>query len=257
MAPPTSGAANGSSGPPSGGAPTLGTPTIVTIDGIDGSGKSTFADGLAAGLAREGWATVTLRVDDFRRPLDWTAAAGGPAAEADLYYDDYYDLDLLQSCLRAFLARVPRVTIPVFDPATERLDGVRELRLDGGGSPAVAGGPGGPRAVAVVEGVFALRVPAAAAGLIVYIDVPGGEARRRLMVRDLARGRRREIIEHRLAARYLPAQARYQRLFDPAGRADVVVDNSRPGAPLCVRRALTRADADLRAALDRLLPPAF
>jgi uridine kinase len=222
-------------------------PPIITIDGVDGSGKSTFADRLVAGLGRASWPAVVFRVDDFRRPVDW----GRPDRdEADTYYRDYYALDLLEDCLAAFQVRAPRVTIPRFDPRSERLDGEQEIALDGA-------------AVAVVEGVFPLRVPSAARGLVIYLDVPPEEAQRRLIERDLARGRTRAVIEHRLAARYLPAQAEYHRTYEPARRADVVVDNRRPAAPaggpdaaVATRRDLTRLPAALRAVVDRLLPPA-
>jgi uridine kinase len=222
-------------------------PPIITIDGVDGSGKSTFADRLVSGLGAAGWPAVLFRVDDFRRPVDWGRA---DRVEAEAYYRDYYALDLLEACLAAFQARAPRVTIPRFDPRTERLDGDRQIELDGA-------------AVAVVEGVFPLRVPSAARGLVIYVDVTPEEARRRLIARDLARGRARTVIEHRLAARYLPAQAEYHRAYDPRGRADVVVDNHPAGAPaagpdaaVTTRRELARLPAGLRAVVDRLLPGA-
>ena len=222
-------------------------PPIITIDGVDGSGKSTFADRLVAGLGRAGWPAVLFRVDDFRRPVDWTRAGRD---EAETYYRDYYALDLLEVCLAAFQAHAPRVRIPRFDPRSERLNGDQEIPLDGA-------------AIAVVEGVFPLRVPSAARGLVIYLDVPPEEARRRLIERDLARGRARAVIEHRLAARYLPAQAEYHRTHAPERRADVVVDNRRPAAPasgpdaaVATRRDLARLPAGLRAVVDRLLPPA-
>jgi uridine kinase len=220
-------------------------PSIVAIDGIDGSGKSTFADQLTAGLHREGWQTVLFHVDDFRRPVDWARAQNGDVSESELYYRDYYDLDRLEGCLRAFLARAGRVTIPVFDARTEGLDGVREVVIDWSLGATVA----------IVEGVFPLRVPSAARGLVIYLDVPEGEAQSRLTARDLGRGRSRETIEHRLAARYRPAQERYHQCFDPARRADVVIDNRRVQGAGSLRRQLGRMPAALAAALDRLLPP--
>jgi uridine kinase len=128
------------------------------------------------------------------------------------------------------------------DSRTETLAGERTIDL-------------GRARVALVEGVFALRVPAAAAGLVIYVELDGAEARRRLIARDLARGRARAVIEHRLDARYVPAQERYAATYHPAARADVVVDSATPQVFRSTRRNLTRAPAELGAVLDRLLPP--
>jgi uridine kinase len=215
---------------------------LIAVDGLDGSGKSTFAQQVVAALASDGLVAALFRVDDFRRPVDW-ARAGPRPTEADLYYDEYYDLDGLERALQAFAAGATSVTIPRFDPATEGLDGARELPLAGA-------------SVAVVEGVFALRVPSAAAGLVIYLEVDRAEARRRIIERDLRKGRSREAIQHRIDARYFPAQDRYHAAFDPCGRAAVVLDNRALGAPRIRRRdlaALAALPAAPRAALDRLL----
>ena len=211
----------------------------MTVDGVDGSGKSTFAAELATGLEQAGWPVALFPVDDFRRPVDWSRA---DRREVDSYYDDYYALDELERCLQAFRAGAPHVTIPVFDSRTDSLAGERTIDLR--------------RArVALVEGVFALRVPTAAAGLVIYLELDAAEARRRLIARDLTRGRPRAVIEHRLDARYVPAQERYVAAHHPAARADVVVDSARPHVFQATRRDLTRAPAELGAVLDRLLPP--
>jgi uridine kinase len=188
---------------------------VVTIDGLDGSGKSMFADRLAAALASAGLTPVVVHVDDYRRAVDWSRR---DRPEAEIYYDEYYDLAGLE----------------------------RDLRV-----------PTGARSeVAVVEGVFPLRVPTAAAGLVIYLEVGEAEARRRILERDLKKGRSREEVEHRISARYFPGQERYRAAFHPRERADVIVDNVAPESPRARRRDLGRASPEaLRAALDRLLPP--
>lgn len=212
---------------------------ILTIDGIDGSGKSTFARGLAAALAAQGVGTVLVSVDDFRRRVDWAAAA----SEADLYYDGYYDLARAGALLAAFQGGAPAAELPQFDPVTERAAGARRLALAGA-------------AAAILEGVFPLRVPGAAGGLVIYLDTSPALAHRRIVERDLRKGRTREDIERRIARRYAPGQQRYHAALDPRGRADVVIDNEDPAAPRCLRRDLTRLPPALRRALDRALPPA-
>lgn len=71
---------------------------VVAIDGVDGSGKSRLAAGLATALAAaESHPVTTVHVDDFRKPL---ALAGlEPAAESEAYYDRYYDFPAVGEAL--------------------------------------------------------------------------------------------------------------------------------------------------------------
>lgn len=208
--------------------------TIITVDGIDGSGKSTFARTLLAALAAAGHAPVLFRVDDFRRKVAWTT----PDAEAGEYYDAYYDLARCDACLGAFVDGASSVAIPIYDVVAERVTGEQIVALAGA-------------EVAVVEGVFPLRLPRVAAGILVYLEASEAEARRRIVARDVKKGRAVEEIHRRIDRRYFPSQHRYHRELDPRGRADIVVDNEDPRAPRVVKCDLSRVPAVLRSVLPR------
>jgi uridine kinase len=196
---------------------------LVSIDGIDGSGKSRFTRALAAACAAAGAPSFVFHVDDFRRPLGPIIAGASEAGnEASVYYDRYYDFALLDRCLRAFLDGASGATIPRFDAKTETLTGTQELTFAGA-------------QLAFLEGVFVLRAPTAAASSVIVLEVTEEEARRRILVRDLARGRSRDVVEHRMNHRYFPAQRAYRAAFDPLRRADLVVDNERWADPRVVR----------------------
>jgi uridine kinase len=214
--------------------------TIITVDGIDGSGKSSFARRLREALAGEGVPAMLASIDDFRRPVDWAAAAAAEA-ETDVYYDGYYDLAAAERLLAAFAAGAAGAEIPQFDSALERAAAPRRVVFEG-------------VPIAIVEGVFPLRVPATGAGLVIYLDASPIEARRRIVERDLRKGRTRAEIERRIDRRYAPGQARYHAACDPRGRADVVIDNESPARPRVLRRDLGRAGEPLRTVLDRVLP---
>lgn len=95
---------------------------VVLVDGIDGSGKTSFA-GLLADTMRLGGAEVALvHVDDFRRSVAWNH----PAGEAAVYWDQYFDLE----------AAGREVGRAVADGQVVVLEGIFTLRL-----PAVAGAP--------------------------------------------------------------------------------------------------------------------
>ncbi|HVU53053.1 MAG TPA: hypothetical protein VHL80_20360 [Polyangia bacterium] len=213
--------------------------SLVVIDGLDGSGKSRFARALAAACEDESGAPVfVFRVDDFRRPL---GALTPGADEAAVYYERYYDFALLDDCLRRFLAGAPAASIPRFDASREVLDGEERLEF-------------GDARVALVEGVFPLRARAAAEGALVLLEVSEGEARRRILARDMARGRSRDVVEHRMNNRYFPAQRAYRAAFDPVRRADVVVDNEHWERPRLLRRETSRLPRAVENALLRAVP---
>jgi len=209
---------------------------LLGVDGVDGSGKSFLAERLGATLGQVGLPTVLLRVDDFRRPIDWRQAG---RSEAEVYYDDYYDLALLDACASRFLAGADAVEIPAFDSRVERHVGTRTVEF-------------GAASVAVVEGVFALRSQAVRANAaVVYLRTTLPEARRRILVRDTARGRTAEDVMHRIAARYFPAHERYVRECDPVGSAAALIDHETLGAPTVARLDRARLGPVVAEALTR------
>jgi uridine kinase len=214
---------------------------LVTVDGIDGSGKSMLARRLAAAL---GGRAVLLAVDDFRRPVDF---GRGDRPELDLYWDERYDLPALDACAAAFLAGAAGCRVPGFDSVSETV------------------GPGRVVSFAdarwlVVEGVFVGRLAQAARAYAVFVDVPRDEAHRRVLARDLKKGRSEAEVRGRIDQRYFPAHDRYLALCQPRDRAWVVLDNHGPPAltPRLVRARAGGPDelwAPVDAALARMTTP--
>jgi uridine kinase len=172
---------------------------IVAVDGLDGSGKSQLANALAAACAANGVAVTQLHVDDYRRDVDFSGL--GPGEEAAHYYERYFDLDALDGALTSFQA-----------------------------------GAAGDAELAIVEGVFTLRVPVvAASAALIVLTVSAGEARRRILARDRHKGRTDAEIERRITRRYFPGQERYRADHNPEARAAAIVDNEDWRRPRVVR----------------------
>jgi len=183
---------------------------ILAIDGLDGSGKSRFASALSDVLNAAGHPTSLVRVDDFRRALDFEGLE--PAAETALYYDRYFDFAALAE--------------------------------------SVSGRAAG--AITIVEGVMPLRASLPAGAWLIVLEVSPEEARRRIQLRDQAKGRSPEEVARRIDRRYFPAHARYRRENDPVGRAHAVIDNEDWRHPRLVRVAADLAPP-LPAALAAVL----
>jgi len=211
--------------------------SLLTIDGIDGSGKSTFCRRMHEALTAAGITAVRIRVDDFRRSVVWDQAT----VEAIAYYDGYYDLAACDGVLRAFLAGERTAEIPVYDIAQERRTGTKSIAFEGA-------------SVAVIEGVFPLRMPSVQKGALIYLETTEDEARRRIVSRDLRKGRTQAEIERRIGQRYFPSQALYRQQYAPQDRADVVIDNERPVEPRGIKRDLGRLPLGLQTVLSDFLP---
>jgi len=210
---------------------------IVTVDGIDGSGKSTFADRLAAALALKQLAPCVVRIDDFRQALDW--AAGD---DATLYYDHYFDLSAVAALAAGFAAGSGTLTVPTFDGLAGIAGRERTLTTS-------------ETAVLVVEGVFIRRLAWPGGTRHVYLKVPFETGRSRVLARDVARGRDPGEVERRWRLRYQPAQERYLRECRPDTTATLVLENATSGPPRLVHGDPAGLPPALGHAIRSLLDP--
>lgn len=70
---------------------------IVAVDGIDGAGKTHFADDLALALTATGHSVFRASVDDFHRSQAERHARGADSAEG--YYRDFFDYSTMRRVL--------------------------------------------------------------------------------------------------------------------------------------------------------------
>ena len=71
--------------------------TILAVDGIDGAGKTLFADDLAARMGRAGHAVFRASIDGFHRPRADRYARGSESPEG--FYSDSFDYSLFRRVL--------------------------------------------------------------------------------------------------------------------------------------------------------------
>ena len=70
-------------------------PVLVAVDGVDGSGKTTFADLLAEGFREKGRAAVVVHLDDFLNDRVTRYRLG--RTSPDGYFKDTYNLDAFRA----------------------------------------------------------------------------------------------------------------------------------------------------------------
>ncbi len=192
----------------------------VAVDGVDGAGKTTFADELAAVLRHRHRDVVRVSVDDFHQPRERRYRRGRDSPEG--FWLDAFDYARLRSDVLDPLA-----------PGGSRRYRRRshDLVSDAAVHPGHEVAP--PGAVLVLDGLFLHRDELAGLwDLSIWLDVPFHVAAARLAARDGSH----PDPEHPSIARYVEAHRLYFAACDPVNRADVVIDNSAPDAPVLRRR---------------------
>ncbi|WDF31966.1 uridine kinase [Arthrobacter agilis] len=197
---------------------------IVAIDGVDGSGKTSFAANLAAEIHHR--PVVTIHADDFLNPSPVRHARGRHSPEG--FWKDTYDYSALHQHVLTPLGPEGdgRYSPASYDPMTDQ--------------PALAAflqAP--PDALVLVEGMFLHRDELVASwDASVYLDVPFTVTAARMAARD---GTNRDP-EHPTMRRYVHGQRLYFEAARPWERATFVIDNSDFTAPDVVRPVTAPTD---------------
>ncbi len=188
----------------------LGRSRFIGLNGIDNSGKTEFADALAAYLRSRGREVELIHLDDFHNPR---AVRRQGADELDAYIRNAFDFGRLERELLAPARAGGRVDVdlPVLDLERDAFTERRHYRI-------------GPDTVVIVEGTLLFREPIDGyLDLRVFLDVEFDEALRRAERRDVPRYGP-EFLE-RYRRKYFPVQRWYMATHRPAERCDVLIDN--------------------------------
>lgn len=191
---------------------------LVAVDGVDGAGKTVFADQLAAAIEVTGRPVLRAGVDDFHQPRGVRYRRGRDSPEG--FWLDSFDVEAL---LRELLDPL-RVGAPArlrwHDLSTDR-------HVD---DPPVGVAPG---TVVVIDGIFLHRDELAGRwDLSIWLDVPFAVTAARMAVRDGSPA----DPGHPAMRRYVEGQRLYLAACFPRERADLVIDNTDWTAPRLVDR---------------------
>lgn len=187
---------------------------IVAVDGIDGAGKTVFADGLAAVFAEDGSAVFRASIDDFHRPRAERHARGRTSPQG--FYLDSFDYATFRRVLvDPFRAGRQTAAATGFQLAAFDVD--RDAPIESAWVTA-------PRdAVLIVDGIFLHRPELRDLwDWSVWLDVPVDVAFQRMAERD---GSDPDFLAPS-NARYRNGQDLYQRAAGPRVAASAIVDNA-------------------------------
>ncbi|HAP89163.1 MAG TPA: uridine kinase [Arthrobacter bacterium] len=186
---------------------------LIAIDGVDGSGKSTFARDLAAVIHER--PVLLIHTDDFLNLREIRHRRGRESAEG--FWLDTYDYETLH---RHVLVPLGKDGNGAYRPVAT--DHRRNVRLN----PGLLQAP--DNLLVLVEGMFLHRDELIGIwDYSIYLDVPFLETARRMSLRDGSHA----DPEHPSMLRYVGGQRLYFKSAQPWKRATRVVDNTRPETP--------------------------
>jgi uridine kinase len=187
----------------------------VAVDGVDGAGKTVFADELAHVLTTAGTAVIRISADDFHHVRAVRYARGRSSPEG--FWLDSYNYERLHT----------DVLTPLGPRGSRRYRAVaHDLTTDTMLDPPPQDAPAG--AVLVLDGLFLHRDELATVwDFSVFLDVPFELTARRMASRD---GTNPDPADASMR-RYVEAQRIYISSCAPADRASIVIDNSSFGHP--------------------------
>jgi len=180
---------------------------VIGINGIDGSGKTKFAEALEKFLISQNYETQAIHLDDFHNPRE-TRYAGENQVEN--YYNKSFNISLVIEKLLAPLRKKSSFStrLTVLDWHTDKYDIEREYSFY-------------QNTIVIFEGVFLFRKELSPyIDYKIFLDIPFEECRKRANIRDS------EDIINKYESKYLPAQARYLEEYPPRQVADMVIDNT-------------------------------
>ncbi len=190
----------------------------MAIDGVDGAGKTTFADELARVLTAAGRVTIRATVDGFHHARAHRYRRGQHAWEG--FWLDAFDVEQLRSELLDPLQQSGsgRYRRAVHDLATDQsLDLPYEVAPLG--------------AVLLLDGVFLHRPELVDCwDLSVFLEVPFGVSVKRMAARDGTD----PDPDSPGVRRYVQAQRHYLGAVSPRARATIVIDNSDLEQPVLI-----------------------
>jgi uridine kinase len=176
---------------------------VVAIDGVDGAGKSRFAENLADSLRDVGHETFAVSIDGFHRPRAQRYAQGQESPRG--FYEDSYDYEAFErELIDPFRAGRPFATV-LFDHRTDESLVKHETARSAD-------------TILVVDGIFVHRPELRGLwNYSIWLDVPPEVSAERLIGRD-GEGANRP--------RYTEGQEMYLRRAKPRAAATAIYDNT-------------------------------
>jgi len=189
-------------------------PLIIGINGVDTSGKTTFALGLERYLNYRGIETLLIHTDDFHNPLAVRRQDDSPQG----YLNYTFDQDRIAGLLEEIKSGVIDRELTLLNLDTDTYTNIKRYRTS-------------EKTVVILEGVLLFRPPIEC--LIdykIFLDIGFDTVMLRAAQRDVPIYG--DDFLRRYENRYIPAQKIYLEQYTPKQISDLIIDNNDYDRPL-------------------------
>ncbi len=196
--------------------------TLIGVDGVDGAGKTTFANELSGLLRESGLEVIRISMDHYLNPQSKRYAQGRTSAKG--FFEDSYDYERFSN---EVLEPLGHGGSGRYRTAAYDLDSESEVHSPWRVAP--------DHAVVIIDGMFIHRDELCSSkqkkvwDISIWLEVPFEESFHRMAERDV---KITSDPEDPRNARYYQGQLLYLHSCDPAHRADLVVENAAPHEPV-------------------------
>jgi len=202
-------------------------PLRVAIDGVGASGKTVFADELAAQIAALNRPVIRASVDGFHRPRAERIRQGPDSAQG--YYQDSFNHEAIIENILAPLG--PRGN-------SQYREAVFDFRVDSPVDSPLLEAP--DDAILLFDGVFLMRPELNAHwDFRIFLDVDFEITTERATKRDAELFGSTEAVRERYRNRYVPGQQLYLNTVNPLAKADIAFNNNDPASPRILKWTTT------------------
>lgn len=183
---------------------------VIGISGIDGAGKTKFAESFEEFLISKNYETQIIPIDDFHNPQVFRYAGEN---QVDNYYNRSFNTNRIVKKLLIPIHQksIFSTKLTVLDWHTDKYEIEKEFSFN-------------PNTIVIFEGVFLFRKELSPyIDYKVFIEITFEESKRRALIRDV------HVSEAELKKydeKYLPAQKKYLDEFPPSKTADMIIDNA-------------------------------
>lgn len=182
---------------------------VVGIDGLGGSGKTTFATSLANYFREKGVETIVFHIDDFIHPKRIRYDAAKEEWFCYYFLQWRYDYFIFEVLSQLVSGDEIHKEIELYDKEDD-VYAKQSVYIP-------------KQTVVIIEGVFLQRPELKPFfDYVVYMDVPQNVRLKRVLKRDTYIGDEQAILE-KYKKRYFPAEEYYMRCCSPVERADHVI----------------------------------
>ncbi len=189
---------------------------IIGINGIDCSGKTTFAESLDEFFASRGFKTQMIHTDDFHNPTSYRYSG---VNQAENYYKKSFNISTIINELLVPIYHKKEFSkrLTLLNLISDKYEMEKEYTIDND-------------TIIIFEGVFLFRKELAPyIDYKIYLHISPEESKLRAKKRDS------EASMNKYDDKYLPAQKKYLDEFPPLTTADMIIDNSNLEYPKIIK----------------------